>query len=280
MKKLTTISLIIFWAILTSLLLAGLLFYQKNNIACAPCPGISGNSTGDAQAGTRLDMNELAKHNSVKDCWLLISGKVYDVSSYLTAHPGGISTISPYCGKEASEAFQTKDIGRPHSNGANNLLGDYYIGDLNQTIGSQPATDGINNKPVVNDANNIPASGIDVEVTLDMKEIAKHNTTGDCWLLINNKIYNVSSYLSAHPGGASTISPYCGKEASSAFATKDKNKPHSTSANNLLSNYYIGDLNQKFVQQQIESKIKDTSLIVPQNGGEQELENENEFEDD
>ncbi|MDO8593212.1 MAG: cytochrome b5-like heme/steroid binding domain-containing protein [bacterium] len=72
----------------------------------------------------------VAKHSLAGDCWLIVSGKVYDVTSYLSAHPGGAGTIVPYCGQEATQAFRTKDVGRPHSSYAESLLGDYYAGDL------------------------------------------------------------------------------------------------------------------------------------------------------
>lgn len=32
---------------------------------------------------------EVAKHNSEEDCWLIIHGNVYDVSDYVGEHPGG-----------------------------------------------------------------------------------------------------------------------------------------------------------------------------------------------
>lgn len=44
-------------------------------------------------------------------------------------------------------------------------------------------------------------------IKLTVQEIAKHNLTSDCWLIINNKVYNISGYLGLHPGGVSVISP-------------------------------------------------------------------------
>jgi cytochrome b involved in lipid metabolism len=77
-------------------------------------------------------------------------------------------------------------------------------------------------------------------------EVAKHNTPTNCWLIINNKIYDVSQYLefNLHPGENATITPYCGKEATMAFDTKDRSNPrtHSTNANSMLADYYVGDL--------------------------------------
>jgi len=35
-----------------------------------------------------INREELAKHRHVKDCWLSVYGKVYDVTAYLDEHPG------------------------------------------------------------------------------------------------------------------------------------------------------------------------------------------------
>jgi len=88
------------------------------------------------------------------------------------------------------------------------------------------------NKPQAN--NKKPVVGIE--------EIAKHNSPSDCWLIIDNKVYDVSNFLNLHPGNPETIIPYCGKEATNAFMTKDKAnpKPHSKKAQDLLEEYYIG----------------------------------------
>ena len=35
--------------------------------------------------------------------------------------------------------------------------------------------------------------------------MAPHNRYGDCWLIIHNKVYDVSKYMSEHPGGGMTM---------------------------------------------------------------------------
>lgn len=87
-------------------------------------------------------------------------------------------------------------------------------------------------------------------MTID--EISKHNSNSDCWMVIDNKAYDFTNYLNVHPGGAATIEPYCGKDGSAAFATKDKEKPHSQNADNLLNLFYLGDIGQKITDKKIQ----------------------------
>jgi cytochrome b involved in lipid metabolism len=42
--------------------------------------------------------DELRQHVDEKDCWLAIHGKVYDVSSYLVDHPGGLDVMMEFAG--------------------------------------------------------------------------------------------------------------------------------------------------------------------------------------
>lgn len=73
---------------------------------------------------------ELAAHGTEDDCWMAIRGKVYDLSSYLPDHPSRPELILPWCGKEATEAYNTKSKGRSHSATANALLASFRIGKL------------------------------------------------------------------------------------------------------------------------------------------------------
>lgn len=81
---------------------------------------------------------------------------------------------------------------------------------------------------------------------LNAAAVAAHGIAGDCWLIIGGKVYNVTNYLSEHPGGAASITVYCGKEATTAFNSKGKTpaKPHSSFASSLLDSYYVGFLGQ------------------------------------
>jgi hypothetical protein len=134
-RRLVAVSLLVFAVAVAYFLAAGLLPGSGNGgggspaVSQTPVRGPTGQAT---QGGTNVTISaaEVAKHSSSGDCWLIISNKVYNVSSYLRSHPGGRGAIIPYCGKEATHAFETKDIGVSHSQRAVSHLDSLYVGDL------------------------------------------------------------------------------------------------------------------------------------------------------
>lgn len=64
--------------------------------------------------------------NSLKEIWLVIHGRVYDVTDFLKEHPGGEEVLLEQAGADASESFE--DVG--HSSDAREMLKRYYIGDV------------------------------------------------------------------------------------------------------------------------------------------------------
>ncbi|XP_060218345.1 cytochrome b5-like [Lycium barbarum] len=79
--------------------------------------------------------SEVSVHNKKDDCWLVISGKVYDVTSFLDDHPGGDDVLLTATGKDATDDFE--DVG--HSDDARELMKKYYIGDIDSsTLPAEP----------------------------------------------------------------------------------------------------------------------------------------------
>lgn len=54
---------------------------------------------------------EVQKNNSRQSCWTIISGDVYDLTSWISRHPGGESTILNLCGKDGTQEFLRKHGG-------------------------------------------------------------------------------------------------------------------------------------------------------------------------
>lgn len=74
-------------------------------------------------------MQEASEHNTKDDCWVVIDGKVYDVTTYLDEHPGGDDVVLAATGKDATEEFE--DAG--HSKSAKELMETFCIGELDTT---------------------------------------------------------------------------------------------------------------------------------------------------
>lgn len=73
--------------------------------------------------------------------------------------------------------------------------------------------------------------------TFTMEEVRKHNTEEDCWIIVNNRVYDATEYLELHPGGTDSIVINAGEDATEDFVAI-----HSMKATKMLEKYYIGDL--------------------------------------
>lgn len=68
---------------------------------------------------------EVAEHARKNDCWMIIKGKVYDVTPYIKIHPGGQSALMNFAGSDGTENVQF------HSATMMKLLEKYfYVGNL------------------------------------------------------------------------------------------------------------------------------------------------------
>ncbi|KAH7375012.1 flavocytochrome c [Plectosphaerella cucumerina] len=51
-------------------------------------------------------MEEVAKHNTKEDLWVVVKGVVMDLSNWLEEHPGGPQAIMNFMGRDATEEFE------------------------------------------------------------------------------------------------------------------------------------------------------------------------------
>lgn len=89
---------------------------------------LSSSSGSDGDQLRSLSLEEIAAHNTEQDCWMVIEGKVYDLTDYLPKHPTPAAILIPWCGGEATEGMRTKGYGRDHSPAAWEMLDAYQIG--------------------------------------------------------------------------------------------------------------------------------------------------------
>lgn len=74
-------------------------------------------------------------------------------------------------------------------------------------------------------------------------DVAHHVTKGDCWVVRNGKVYNVSDFVADHPGGDDLILKYAGQDVGAIMADEVEHE-HSKSAYEMLGEYLVGKIGQ------------------------------------
>ncbi|APA15473.1 hypothetical protein SS1G_13399 [Sclerotinia sclerotiorum 1980 UF-70] len=69
-------------------------------------------------------------------------------------------------------------------------------------------------------------------------EAAEHKTKKDLFMVIHDKVYNVSSFVDEHPGGEEVLLDVGGQDATEAF----EDVGHSDEAREILKGLHIGTL--------------------------------------
>lgn len=65
-----------------------------------------------APGNLSLSMQEVARHATPDDCWTVVDGVVYDVTSFVARHPAGAESIREMCGTDATEDFMSEHDGQ------------------------------------------------------------------------------------------------------------------------------------------------------------------------
>lgn len=69
-------------------------------------------------------------------------------------------------------------------------------------------------------------------------EVAKHNTPADLWMVIDDKVYDVTKFQTEHPGGEEVLIEMAGKDATNEF----NDVGHSTDAKAQMKQFVVGEI--------------------------------------
>ncbi|KAE8297046.1 Cytochrome b5 Microsomal cytochrome b5 type A [Larimichthys crocea] len=106
--------------------------------------------------------------------------------------------------------------------------------------------------------NNVEGNGETVDCGVKyytLEEIRVHNMSNDVWIIINDKVYDITSFLEEHPGGEEVLLEQAGGDATESF----EDVGHSTDAREMLQQYYIGELNMDDRTKQPTKEVHDTN---------------------
>lgn len=264
MNKIVIVAVFIFWTAISVFYANSLFNKQTPNLITQNINNNNSNNTLNALG------QQLANHNQTNDCWLAINNKIYDVTAFISSHPGGANEIIKYCGQDATLAFSSKDknIPQDHSNTAYAMLKDYYIGDFYATaLNNNTSNTNSTNTSADTTKSPVTTKPAPVNYTLSTTLVAQHNQASDCWVTAGNNVYNVTAYIRSHPGGQANITKYCGQDIAAAFAAQG----HSANANNIFASYKIGTIGSNITQN---ATTPPAPINNPNNNGDDEEEDD------
>ena len=75
--------------------------------------------------------------------------------------------------------------------------------------------------------------------TYTREEVSQHNTETDCWLIVKNKVLDVTPFVEQHPGGVDALLAYAGREATDAVLN---NISHPDTVEGTAEQFIIGKI--------------------------------------
>jgi cytochrome b involved in lipid metabolism len=104
---------------------------EATPVASTPAlvPAVDGRPEPSPTSG--VTRAQVASHDTPDDCWVILDGAAYDVTSYITKHPGGSDAVIETCGTEVTGVFQPGSPSfKPVHEGKASELSPYLVADV------------------------------------------------------------------------------------------------------------------------------------------------------
>ena len=83
-----------------------------------------------------------------------------------------------------------------------------------------------------------PKVDIDDLPQFTLAEVSEHWSPDDCWIVVFDRVYDVTDFLDEHPGGQYIMLEHAGRDATMVF----RGSRHSQDAYDMLDKYLVGVL--------------------------------------
>ncbi|EXJ70471.1 L-lactate dehydrogenase (cytochrome) [Cladophialophora psammophila CBS 110553] len=119
-------------------------------------------------------------HTTRDDCWIVVEGKVYNMTRFAPEHPGGAEIIYTYAGRDATEAYL--EIHEPNLI-KSNLLSEEQVGDLDPSTQLPDVPPGRDSRPKQKKGDK---PSLDTFINLyDFEDAARKSLSEKSWTFIS-----------------------------------------------------------------------------------------------
>lgn len=206
-----------------------------------------------------VTFDTLSEHSTADDCWSAIHDVVYDLTAFVSSHPGGRDSVIGTCGIDSSGMYDSF-----HSLGKLAAIEGDIVGQLSRsasygTVALHATEDDCwtvvyGNIYDLTEFNHTGPRGVisgvcgidgtaeyigkhgtqqyllykitDLfvsKVSIPSTDVAAHNSVDDCWTVIDGNIYDLTDFN--HTGPQSVIAPLCGSDGTEDFLGKHGGRP-------------------------------------------------------
>ncbi len=100
------------------------------------------------------------------------------------------------------------------------------------------------------------------DIFFTWKQVEQHSNKHDCWIVVNECIYDLTKFKATHPGGSKLIDHYAGQDATEAFTAFHKDFDKIMKYAKL---YQIGRIDPRY------SRVTNENLIIDQTSYNEEI---------
>ncbi|KAH8396370.1 hypothetical protein KR222_009298 [Zaprionus bogoriensis] len=93
---------------------------------------------------------------------------------------------------------------------------------------------------------------------ISLASVKEHNKDTDLWVIIENKVYDLTKFLNEHPGGEDSLISVAGRDGTKDFIDVG----HSEEAREIMKKYYIGNLAASDIKKKLPVGCREIGLAV------------------